>query len=642
MAALASSLIRQPGGGKDAPPPRAPGPARAPGAPRPPSLCQQQLRGLVAKVRGCGRRRRPREKPPEPQLRGAIARLRGGHGHFLHMGPDGRLDGTWEEAGPGTLFNLIPVGLRVVAIQGTRAGRYVAMNGAGVVYASVHFTPECRFKECVFENYHVLYASALYRQRRSGRAWYLGLDRHGRPMAGPRVRKDKAAAHFLPQLLEGFNPKILWDPEIPGFQPKILGFGTQKSWELGAQNPPGDEKNEEMTTKVYLNLSWRDPRLSWDPREHGGAAALRVPAEHIWLPDVGLDNNNDGEFGVSLGVRAIVSPDGTVTWRPPALFRSRCPIRVILGEIRAISGIWGGPGGILGGIRGVPGGDFWVCLAGFSGSQVRFELPQVCFRVFWVCLVGFSGSQVRFELPQVRFELPQVRFELPQVPHLSTPAENGQWSLVHRSGGTWGPAAAPAGVSFHLVLRRKPLFYLATVLVPCVLVTLLAVGVFHLPPDAGEKMSLSLFALLTLTVFLLLLADKVPATSLQVPLIGRYLTVTLVLLALVVALSVGVLNLHHRSPGTHGMPTWARQAPKSPELPPKSPPELREAAAATAAIARSLRERERRQQAQDEWRALAMAADRLCLWAVLALTGGCALGTALDAALHRPPDTPYP
>uniref|UniRef100_A0A8C3USX8 Fibroblast growth factor n=2 Tax=Catharus ustulatus TaxID=91951 RepID=A0A8C3USX8_CATUS len=145
----------------------------------------------------------------KPQLRGAVARLRGGHGHFLHMGPDGRLDGTWEEAGPGTLFNLIPVGLRVVAIQGARAGRYVAMNGAGVVYASVHFTPECRFKECVFENYHVLYASALYRQRRSGRAWYLGLDRHGRPMAGPRVRKDKAAAHFLPQLLEGEPQNIL-------------------------------------------------------------------------------------------------------------------------------------------------------------------------------------------------------------------------------------------------------------------------------------------------------------------------------------------------------------------------------------------------------------------------------------------------
>ncbi|NXY23888.1 ACHB protein, partial [Atrichornis clamosus] len=71
-------------------------------------------------------------------------------------------------------------------------------------------------------------------------------------------------------------------------------------------------------------------------------------------------------------------------------------------------------------------------------------------------------------------------------------------------------------------------------------------------------------------------------------------------------------------------------------------PELREAAAAAASIARSLRERRERRQQQEEWRAVAMAVDRLCLWAVLALTGGCALGTGLDAALHRPPDTPFP
>lgn len=66
-----------------------------------------------------------------------------------------------------------------------------------------HFTAECRFKECVFENYYVLYASALYRQRRSGRAWYLGLDKEGQVMKGNRVKKTKAAAHFVPKLLEG-------------------------------------------------------------------------------------------------------------------------------------------------------------------------------------------------------------------------------------------------------------------------------------------------------------------------------------------------------------------------------------------------------------------------------------------------------
>ncbi len=35
------------------------------------------------------------------------------------------------------LFNLIPVGLRVVAIQGVKAGLYVAMNGEGFLYSSV-------------------------------------------------------------------------------------------------------------------------------------------------------------------------------------------------------------------------------------------------------------------------------------------------------------------------------------------------------------------------------------------------------------------------------------------------------------------------------------------------------------------------
>lgn len=37
------------------------------------------------------------------------------------------------------LFNLIPVGLRVVAIQGVKSGFYIAMNGEGMLYSSVSF-----------------------------------------------------------------------------------------------------------------------------------------------------------------------------------------------------------------------------------------------------------------------------------------------------------------------------------------------------------------------------------------------------------------------------------------------------------------------------------------------------------------------
>lgn len=80
---------------------------------------------------------------------------------------------------------------------------FVCVCLTGSLSSQPHFTAECRFKECVFENYYVLYASALYRQCRSGRAWYLGLDKEGRVMKGNRVKKTKAAAHFVPKLLEG-------------------------------------------------------------------------------------------------------------------------------------------------------------------------------------------------------------------------------------------------------------------------------------------------------------------------------------------------------------------------------------------------------------------------------------------------------
>ncbi|XP_054603363.2 fibroblast growth factor 11 isoform X2 [Nothobranchius furzeri] len=138
----------------------------------------------------------------EPQLKGIVTRLYCRHGFYLQMLPDGTMEGTKDESSSFLQFNLIPVGLRIVAIQSTKTGLYVAMNSEGYLYTSEHFTPECKFKECVFENYYVTYSSILYRQTQSGRAWYIGINRDGQVMKGNRVKKTKGAAHFLPKLIE--------------------------------------------------------------------------------------------------------------------------------------------------------------------------------------------------------------------------------------------------------------------------------------------------------------------------------------------------------------------------------------------------------------------------------------------------------
>lgn len=202
MAALASSLIRQKRAVKDDHANRPVASKRKPCPKSNKSLCQKQILVLISKVRLCGGRKGRNDKRPEPQLKGIVTRLSSQHGYYLQMQPDGTVDSTRDEGSSFTQFNLIPVGLRIVAIQGAKTGLYLAMNSEGYLYTSEHFTPECKFKESVFENYYVTYSSMLYRQTQSGRSWYIGINRDGQIMKGNRVKKNKGAAHFLPKVIE--------------------------------------------------------------------------------------------------------------------------------------------------------------------------------------------------------------------------------------------------------------------------------------------------------------------------------------------------------------------------------------------------------------------------------------------------------
>ena len=65
------------------------------------------------------------------------------------------------------------------------------------------------------------------------------------------------------------------------------------------------------------------------------------------------------------------------------------------------------------------------------------------------------------------------------------------------------------GESFHQVvftfyLTRLPLFYILNIIIPIILMFALSIGVFYLPVDSGEKMTLSISILLGQTVFLFL------------------------------------------------------------------------------------------------------------------------------------------
>jgi nicotinic acetylcholine receptor len=75
-----------------------------------------------------------------------------------------------------------------------------------------------------------------------------------------------------------------------------------------------------------------------------------------------------------------------------------------------------------------------------------------------------------------------------------------------------------------MVMRRKPLFYIANLILPTVVITMIALVGFFMPSNADgervEKVTLGITTLLSMSILLLMVSDSMPTTSSYIPLIG--------------------------------------------------------------------------------------------------------------------------
>uniref|UniRef100_A0AAZ3P818 Uncharacterized protein n=1 Tax=Oncorhynchus tshawytscha TaxID=74940 RepID=A0AAZ3P818_ONCTS len=119
---------------------------------------------------------------------------------------------------------------------------------------------------------------------------------------------------------------------------------------------------------------------------------------------------------------------------------------------------------------------------------------------------------------------------------------NGEWAIKHRPArklinSRYTPDDLEyQEISFNLVIQREPLFYIINIILPCSLISSLVVLAYLLP-----------------TVFLFLIAQKVPETSLNVPLISKYLIFVMSVTTLIATNQIVVLNISLCSPNTHTM-----------------------------------------------------------------------------------------
>ncbi|KAL1007194.1 hypothetical protein UPYG_G00083300 [Umbra pygmaea] len=268
-----------------------------------------------------------------------------------------------------------------------------------------------------------------------------------------------------------------------------------------------DEKNQLMTTNVWMKQEWVDMKLRWNPEDYLGITTIRVPSNSIWIPDVVLYDNADGRFEGSI-TKAVVKYDGTITWTPPANYKSACIIDVTFFPF-----------------------DLQNCSMKFGS---------------WT----YDGSQVDILLED---------FHVDKRDYF----DNGEWEIVKATGSrglrTDGSCHFPF-ITYSFIIRRLPLFYTLFLIIPCIGLSFLTILVFYLPSNGGEKISLCTSVLVSLTVFLLVIEEIIPSSSKVIPLIGEYLVFTMIFVTLSIVITVFAINIHHRSSSTHhGMAPWVRR-----------------------------------------------------------------------------------
>ena len=112
-------------------------------------------------------------------------------------------------------------------------------------------------------------------------------------------------------------------------------------------------------------------------------------------------------------------------------------------------------------------------------------------------------------------------------------------------------------VTYTIHVRRKVLFYLTNLILPCVVLAVLTVFSFNLPPESGERISLVITILLGLTVFMLVFTENVPRTSEVIPLIVKYAFTVMCEVSFSLLITCFVVRIYHKDPA-RPMPAFYR------------------------------------------------------------------------------------
>ena len=169
-----------------------------------------------------------------------------------------------------------------------------------------------------------------------------------------------------------------------------------------------------------------------------------------------------------------INPDGTVAWNPADVYKVSCECDI---------------------------------------KYYPFD-KQLCNILFTTA--GYSYQDIQFN-------------EDSNAVDVSNYVENGEWIIVSVGAKTSGSASSVSGgdatyskIEFSFVLKRRHVFHIINTVFPVIVMVFLIPLVFKLDLGSGDKTGYALTVLLSYSVYLTMIAEHIPSTSVSVCYVCKY------------------------------------------------------------------------------------------------------------------------
>lgn len=267
------------------------------------------------------------------------------------------------------------------------------------------------------------------------------------------------------------------------------------------------ESEHVLETSVWIHKTWKDEVLKWDPSKYDNVKTLRLPVDRIWKPDLVLYNNANYYDPYIEDKLAVVTNQGQVVWVPHGHFKSYCNLKL---------------------------------------KTFPYDTQE--------CIMSF-GSWTH--------DKTKVDIVLPEKHSPKHIYDGKEWEVVHvkvnRQVISYSMNESYPVITWTVTMKRSGAFFTCMLVAPSVILSILIVFVFLVPPASRERLSFAVGILLCQILMFLMLEKYIPQEIADFPTIGVHLLLQIVMVVIAMVISMWVLNCYHRGSRKNKVPNWLRK-----------------------------------------------------------------------------------